>query len=60
MLERSKNKGLEENFWIFDVILKGAEKPLRWDTHLGGTKWDFDVRTTEVGRPIYVVDYCTA
>ena len=31
---------------IFDVILKGTEKPLRWDTHLGGTKRDFEVRTT--------------
>ena len=45
-MKRFKNEVLEENFWIFDVILKGTEKPLRWDTHLGGTKRDFEVRTT--------------
>ena len=45
MLKRSKNKVFEEKFWIFYLLLKGTEKPLRWDTHLGGAKRDFEVQT---------------
>ena len=31
---------------VINMILKGTEKTLRWDTHLGRTKRDFEVRTT--------------